>query len=81
MKSFGWFESEDGGSISIAMEHCEHGDLYHFLIGERLLSVKEVQQVMLQVLEGLHEMHKNDFAHRDLKPGVGLSPVQAPEYC
>jgi hypothetical protein len=34
------------------------------------LPLEEAQQVTSQILEGLHEMHENGFAHRDLKPGV-----------
>jgi len=33
----------------------------------------EVQQLAYQILEGLDQMHQNDFAHRDLKPGVCMT--------
>jgi serine/threonine protein kinase len=56
------------------MEYCHHGDLHHYLLQERLLPVTETQQLTYQLIEGLHEMHENDFAHRDLKPGVSILP-------
>ena len=68
MKSFGWFE--DPSSIFITMEYCRYGDLYHYLLRQRVVSAGEVQQLAYQILEGLDQMHQNDFAHRDLKPGV-----------
>jgi serine/threonine protein kinase len=70
VKSFGWFEDPD--SIFIAMEYCRHGDLHHYLISQHTIPAGEVQQITYQVLEGLDQMHQNSFAHRDLKPGVGV---------
>jgi serine/threonine protein kinase len=54
------------------MEYCRHGDLHHYLTNHRFLPAADVQQLTYQVLEGLHQMHQNDFAHRDLKPGVSV---------
>lgn len=51
------------------MEYCRHGDLQHHL-RKGPLPVADTQLLTRQVLEGLHQMHQNDFAHRDLKPGV-----------
>lgn len=50
------------------MEYLSHGDLEGCL--DNLLSHNEARQITQQVLEGLHSMHKNNFAHRDLKPRV-----------
>lgn len=52
------------------MEYCSRGDLHHYLSNRRSLPAPEAQQVMHQLVEGLHQMHENDFAHRDLKLGV-----------
>jgi serine/threonine protein kinase len=52
------------------MEYCRHGDLHHYLMSQRILAAEEVQQLTYQMLEALDQMHQNDFAHRDLKPGV-----------
>jgi serine/threonine protein kinase len=70
VRSYGWYE--DQNSIFIAMEYCRHGDLDHYLRDQGSLAPTEVQYLTHQILEGLDHMHRNDFAHRDLKPGVRL---------
>jgi len=56
------------------MEYFAHGDLQHYLYSALPLPESHAQQITFQVLEGLHFMHKNDYSHRDLKPGVS-APV------
>lgn len=68
IKSFGWFE--DSSSVFVTMEYCIHGDLQYQLSIRRSLPVTETQQLTFQILEGLNQMHQNDFAHTDLKPSV-----------
>jgi serine/threonine protein kinase len=70
VKSFGWYD--DAESVFIAMEYYPHGDLAHHLFNQRSLPPVEVELLTYQILEGLHQMHKNGFTHRDLKPGVGI---------
>ncbi|KAF1814101.1 kinase-like protein [Eremomyces bilateralis CBS 781.70] len=77
VKSFGWYE--DLSSIFITMEYCHYGDLHHYLFNQRSLLAVEAQQVTRQILEGLDHMHKNEFAHRDLKPGNILIKLKPPE--
>ncbi len=50
------------------MEYLPHGDLEGCLNNTR--DHEAARQITQQVLEGLYSMHKNNFAHRDLKPGV-----------
>jgi serine/threonine protein kinase len=56
------------------MEYCHFGDLHHHLLREQSLSAADTQQLTYQIIEGLHQMHENNFAHRDLKPGVSILP-------
>ncbi|KAL9084942.1 MAG: hypothetical protein Q9165_007808 [Trypethelium subeluteriae] len=73
-KSFGWYE--DPEAIYIALEYCPHGDLRRYLSQTSSLSVGDAQELTRQILEGLHDMHVNGFAHRDLKPAVStISPT------
>ena len=53
------------------MEYLPAGDLHKYLNSP--LPEKEGQQIVSQILEGLHFMHDNRFAHRDLKPAVSLA--------
>jgi serine/threonine protein kinase len=55
------------------MDFCHHGDLHHYLRRTRLVPAGDVQHLAHQILEGLDQMHQNDFAHRDLKPGVRIA--------
>lgn len=68
MKSFGWYD--DTEAIYIALEYCPHGDLHRYLSRRTPLPLGEAQELTRQILEGLHDMHVNGFAHRDLKPAV-----------
>ncbi|CAG9949061.1 unnamed protein product, partial [Clonostachys rosea f. rosea IK726] len=64
VQSFGWYDSQD--YLYITMEYLPRGDLSRYL--KNRLPEAEASLVILQVLEGLEFMHRNKFAHRDLKP-------------
>ena len=66
MQFLGWYESDN--YIHIAMEYISHGDLRHYLKVER--SESEAKAITSQLLEGLSIIHRDGFAHRDLKPQV-----------
>ncbi|KAN0067515.1 WD40-repeat-containing domain protein [Elaphomyces granulatus] len=66
VKSFGWYENPE--YLFIAMEYLELGDLRTYLDREPPLPEHEAKEITYQILDGLHFMHDNDFAHRDLKP-------------
>lgn len=53
------------------MEYCEHLDLGSYLREHSKLSEKHVKSIARQVLTGLSCMHRNGYAHRDVKPSVG----------
>lgn len=67
----GWFE--DGFDLFIAMEYLRLGDLEKNLPASGKLLEAEVKVITKQILDGLHIMHLESFAHRDLKPQVSFS--------
>jgi serine/threonine protein kinase len=56
------------------MEYLETGDLFAYLYQKPLppLPEAEAKEIAYQILDGMCMMHENGFAHRDLKPNVGL---------
>lgn len=64
------------------MEYLELGDLHQHLAttSAKVLQETEAQVVIFQVLEGIHYMHENGFAHRDLKPSVCLPILRFPRH-
>jgi serine/threonine protein kinase len=73
-QSFGWYERED--KIYLTMEYFPLGDLQHYITKlPEPIPEADAQQITLQVFEGLDFMHKRNFAHRDIKPGVCSGPL------
>ena len=70
MQLLGWYESDD--YVHIAMEYISHGNLRDYLEVER--SEGEAKVITRQLLEGLLVIHREGFAHRDLKPEVSPPP-------
>ena len=66
VKSYGWYQCSD--YVYITMEHLSLGDLSKHM--KAPMQEVHASQITSQVLEGLSFMHKNGFAHRDLKPNV-----------
>ena len=52
------------------MEYVPLGDLEPYL--KEPLPQSQARIIARQLLQGLVFMHENKFAHRDLKPGVGI---------
>jgi len=50
------------------MEYFEHGDLHKYMQHVGPMPEEDVRSISHQILEGVKEMHDNNFAHRDLKP-------------
>ncbi|KAL2066158.1 hypothetical protein VTL71DRAFT_2229 [Oculimacula yallundae] len=74
VKSYGWYENDE--SSFIAMEYFSNGDLQRYLGSP--FQEREGQQIISQILEGLHFMHQNGFAHRDMKPANILVKYRGP---
>ncbi|MFA5832696.1 MAG: protein kinase [Bacteroidota bacterium] len=67
VKVFEIGESSERGYI--AMEYLNGGTLRERLEKEHPLSIHEIKRYLLQVCDGLSEVHGNDIIHRDLKTG------------
>ena len=61
---YGWFEGPE--DVYLAMEYFHLGDLEQYM--DRQLSILQIKLIIRQLLEGLCIMHRDGFAHRDLKP-------------
>lgn len=57
------------GHHYISMEYIEGQDLNAVCAGERILSQKELLNLIAGVAEALHEAHQKGLIHRDVKPG------------
>jgi ankyrin repeat protein/serine/threonine protein kinase len=55
------------------MEYLSQGDLQTYLDNQRSLAEGECRMIMGQVVRGLQVMHKEGFAHRDIKPAVRVT--------
>ncbi|KAK1236934.1 hypothetical protein MKX08_007882 [Trichoderma sp. CBMAI-0020] len=68
VKLLGWYDTDS--SLYIAMEYVPLGDLEKYMSDNGPMPEKDAQQVSFQVLQGLSYMHREGFAHRDIKPGL-----------
>ncbi len=60
---------DDGGHPYIAMELIEGGSLADLLQSKKLLPVKTVVEIVIQLVKALDYAHKKGIVHRDVKPG------------
>jgi serine/threonine protein kinase len=70
VRSLGWYFSIDATSLCIAMEYLPEGDLRTYLETNLPLTEAECHEIVGQVSKGLQIMHREGFAHRDIKPAV-----------
>lgn len=59
----------DRSHLNIVMEYCEGGDLDSYIKKHvnRLIPEKRIWKMFIQLLVGLHYIHKKNIVHRDLK--------------
>jgi len=68
VKILGYFEAND--TAYFVMEYEEGIDLSQYLKQEnRALRQEEILSIMMPILEGLKEVHRYNYLHRDIKPG------------
>jgi serine/threonine protein kinase len=68
VKSFGWYRMPE--ELFISLEYFPLGDLQSYMNGVVRVPEDEVREITQQMLFALSIMHKEGFAHRDLKPAV-----------
>lgn len=49
------------------MEYCSHGDLHTYMADKGPIPPVDSKEFARQIIDALHQMHRNDFVHRDLK--------------
>ena len=58
-------------NLNILMEYCAGGDLFQYIEKNKKkkikLKEKTIWQIFIQMIIGLHSIHKNKILHRDLK--------------
>ncbi|KAM0520501.1 hypothetical protein ACHAPE_002894 [Trichoderma viride] len=77
VKFLGWYD-DDALNLYIAMEYVPLGDLQKYMDKPGLIDEADVREISFQVLEGLSYMHREGFAHRDIKPDNVLIRSQPP---
>jgi serine/threonine protein kinase len=68
VQAYGWFQ--DAKSVFIAMEYFPLGDLQARMKNSPPFGEEVTRQIVRQLLDGASLMHRNSYAHRDLKPAV-----------
>jgi serine/threonine protein kinase len=64
LRAFDFFDYK--GCLAFTMEYVDGKDLSK-LISEHKLNNDQVDEIMLQVLDAVHELHSNNIIHRDIK--------------
>jgi len=74
------FESDN--TIYLILEYVKGGDLHSRYQRRPVMNPKQQRELMKQLLEGLRDMHKKGYIHRDIKPrnvilAAPADPMQA----
>jgi hypothetical protein len=68
-----------GGAFYFVMEYCEGGSVRDLMIHrDGKLTLEEARPIVLDMVRGLAEIHRQGFVHRDIKPENILLKKAAP---
>ena len=76
VKAYGWYMVEETtftNVLCIPMEYIGNGNLKTYLgelRGKNPIEENDAGKITMQLLQGLNFMHKEGYAHRDMKPSV-----------
>ena len=59
---------DSDNKIYISYEHCNGGDLRKYMNYFKGFNETIIQRIMIQILNGLEELHKKKVIHHDIKP-------------
>ena len=59
---------ETDQSFYIVMEYVSGGELFNYIVDHDKLSEKEASFFLVQIINGIKEIHKKNICHRDIKP-------------
>ena len=59
---------DSDNKIYISYEHCNGGDLRKYMNYFKRFNETIIQRIMIQILNGLEELHKKKVIHHDIKP-------------
>jgi calcium-dependent protein kinase len=59
---------EDENHLYIVQDYCEGGDLFSFIVKNKILSENLVKLILKQILDGLNYLHQKGIIHRNVKP-------------
>ena len=59
---------EDEHYVYLVQDYYEGGDLFNFLIKNKIINEKLLKIIVRQILSALKYLHENNICHRDLKP-------------
>jgi uncharacterized protein (TIGR02145 family) len=59
---------EEGDFIAFIMEYLDGKSLTQYLSSKTKIADKDIEFILLQILEGLKYIHSNGLVHRDIKP-------------